>query len=296
MEKDQIFILEERGLLSITGSDTKDFLQNILSNDITKVDNANSIFSAILTPQGKCLYEFFVIKSKDGYLLECDLALVLEIVSHLTKYKLRSKIEINDLSKEYFVGVISREKFGEIQKIESSKDKTIIHKNNRIFLDPRSENLGARVLSTLQNLHLTIKNLSLKIANNKLYLDLAFKQGVPVEGVSNLKDKIFALEANFEELNAIDFKKGCYVGQENTARMKLKNKIRKRLLPIYSEKELRVLDEVTFDGKVVGKVLIVKPRTFAVIKLLDPDFNIFKDKDLYVEKTKVKISKNPIKP
>ena len=296
MEKDQIFILEERGLLSITGSDTKDFLQNILSNDITKVNNANSIFSAILTPQGKCLYEFFVIKSKDGYLLECDLALVLEIVSHLTKYKLRSKIEINDLSKEYFVGVISREKFGEIQKIESSKDKTIIHKNNRIFLDSRSANLGARVLSTLQNLHLTIKNLSLKIANNKLYLDLAFKQGVPVEGVSNLKDKIFALEANFEELNAIDFKKGCYVGQENTARMKLKNKIRKRLLPIYSEKELRVLDEVTFDGKVVGKVLIVKPRTFAVIKLLDPDFNIFKDKDLYVEKTKVKISKNPIKP
>ncbi len=296
MEKDQIFILEERGLLSITGSDTKDFLQNILSNDITKVDNANSIFSAILTPQGKCLYEFFVIKSKDGYLLECDLALVLEMVSHLTKYKLRSKIEINDLSEEYVVGVISREKFGEIQKIESSREKTIIYKNNRIFLDPRSEKLGARILSTLQNLHLTIKNLSLKVANNKFYLDLAFKQGVPVEGISNLKDKIFALEANFEELNAIDFKKGCYVGQENTARMKLKNKIRKRLLPIYSEKELRVLDEITFDGKVVGKVLIVRPRTFAIIKLLDPDFNIFKDKDLYVEKTKVKISKNPIKP
>ena len=296
MEKDQIFILEERGLLSITGSDTKDFLQNILSNDITKVDNANSIFSAILTPQGKCLYEFFVVKSKDGYLLECDLALVLEMVSHLTKYKLRSKIEINDLSEEYVVGVISREKFGEIQKIESSREKTIIYKNNRIFLDPRSEKLGARILSTLQNLHLTIKNLSLKVANNKFYLDLAFKQGVPVEGISNLKDKIFALEANFEELNAIDFKKGCYVGQENTARMKLKNKIRKRLLPIYSEKELRVLDEITFDGKVVGKVLIVRPRTFAIIKLLDPDFNIFKDKDLYVEKTKVKISKNPIKP
>ena len=295
MEKDQIFILEERGLLSITGSDTKDFLQNILSNDITKVDNANSIFSAILTPQGKCLYEFFVVKSKDGYLLECDLALVLEMVSHLTKYKLRSKIEINDLSEEYVVGVISREKFGEIQKIESSREKTIIYKNNRIFLDPRSEKLGARILSTLQNLHLTIKNLSLKVANNKFYLDLAFKQGVPVEGISNLKDKIFALEANFEELNAIDFKKGCYVGQENTARMKLKNKIRKRLLPIYSEKELRVLDEITFDGKVVGKVLIVRPRTFAIIKLLDPDFNIFKDKDLYVEKTKVKISKNPIK-
>ena len=189
----------------------------------------------------------------------------------------------------------SREKFNEIQKIEGSKDKTIIHKNNRIFLDPRSEKLGARVLSSLENLHLTIKSLSLNIANNKIYFDLAFKQGVPVEGVANLKDKIFALEANFEELNAIDFKKGCYIGQENTARMKLKNKIRKRLLPIYSEKELRVLDEITFDKKVVGKVLIVRPHTFALIKLLDPDFNTFKDKDLYVEKTKVKISKYPIK-
>ena len=296
MEKNQIFILKERGLLSLTGIDTKDFLQNILSNDITKVDASNSIFSAILTPQGKCLFEFFVIKFNDGYLLECDLALIVEIISHFTKYKLRSKVEIKDLSKEYVVGVISREKFNEIQKIEGSKDKTIIHKNNRIFLDPRSEKLGARVLSSLENLHLTIKSLSLNIANNKIYFDLAFKQGVPVEGVANLKDKIFALEANFEELNAIDFKKGCYIGQENTARMKLKNKIRKRLLPIYSEKELRVLDEITFDKKVVGKVLIVRPHTFALIKLLDPDFNTFKDKDLYVEKTKVKISKYPIKP
>ena len=92
MEKDQIILLEDRGLISITGEDTKNFLQNIITNDIEKVSSSASIFSALFTPQGKYLFEFFLIQSKKGYLLDCDNQFTNEIINYLLKYKLRSKI------------------------------------------------------------------------------------------------------------------------------------------------------------------------------------------------------------
>ena len=98
MEKNQISILEDRGLILVEGLDAKDFLQNIISNDIDKVNESNSIFSAIFTPQGKYLYEFFIIKNKEGYLLDCHIEFKDDLIKHLSKYKLRSKIEIKDLS------------------------------------------------------------------------------------------------------------------------------------------------------------------------------------------------------
>ena len=97
------------------------------------------------------------------------------------------------------------------------------------------------------------------------------------------------MEANFEELNAIDFKKGCYVGQENTARMKLKNKLRRRLLPIKTKQEIQVGDDLNFGEIKIGKILINNPYPFALIKLFNPDFSDFKDKELDCGKVKVKI-------
>ena len=97
MEKDQIIILEDRGLISIEGVDAKNFLQNIISNSIEKVDLNNSIFSAIFNPQGKYLYEFFIIKSKKGYFLECSIDVSKEMIDNLNRYKLRSNIQIKEI-------------------------------------------------------------------------------------------------------------------------------------------------------------------------------------------------------
>ena len=97
------------------------------------------------------------------------------------------------------------------------------------------------------------------------------------------------MECNLEELNAIDFKKGCYVGQENTARMKLKNKIRKKLVPLKSDKKLKNGSDVNFKDLKVGKVIIAEPYPFALIKLFDPDFAEFKDKDLLIDDEKSRI-------
>ncbi len=118
MEKDQIAILEDRGIISVSGPDAKDFLQNILSNDINKVSKSTSIFSAIFTPQGKYLYEFFVIEFNGAYLLDCDDELTEEIVDFLLKYKLRSKLEIKNFSSKYVIGIINLDKFKEIQNFE----------------------------------------------------------------------------------------------------------------------------------------------------------------------------------
>jgi folate-binding protein YgfZ len=292
MEKDQIILLEDRGLILITGEDVKDFLQNIITNDIEKVNLSSSIFSALFTPQGKYLFEFFLIQSKNGYLLDCDNKFTNEIINYLLKYKLRSRIEITDISKDYVIGLISSEKFLDIQKSESKTGETIQFRDSPLFLDPRNKKLGARILSTLEKLHLSIKKLDLKIVKPDTYFAKAHSLGIPIKGLENLKNQLFGLEANFEELNAIDFKKGCYIGQENTARMKLKEKLRRRLLPISSTEQLNLGEEIFYNKTKIGKILIDQPYAFGLMKVIDPNVEEFENKELLANNKKCKILKS----
>ena len=214
MKKDQINILKDRGIISVLGKDSKEFLQNIITNDIKIVNKDNSIFSGIFTPQGKYLYEFFVIKSDDGYYLDSPEEYVDELKIFLEKYKLNSDVKINSVSNNYVVGVISNEKFEEIKKRENKNTQTLIYRDSPVFKDPRSKKLGSRVLSNLEKLYLTIKKLALKIEDNNNYFNVAHEAGVPIKNLRELQNNLFGLEANFEDLSAIDFKKGCYIGQE----------------------------------------------------------------------------------
>ena len=243
----------------------------------------------MLSPQGKYLFDFFVIKTNKGYLLECDGDSVKELINNLSKYRIRSKVEINDLSSNYVVGVINFENFKIIQNEISKRESTIAYRESPIFVDPRDSDLGVRIISPLEKLYLTIKKLNLTIKENKFYFEKAFFKGIPVEGMINLQNQLFGLEINYEKLNAIDFKKGCYVGQENTARMKLKNKLRRQLMPIKTEKNIKIGDEIKYENSVIGKVLIDKPYPFALIKLFDPEFSLFKNKKLKINDNNVEI-------
>ena len=133
MEKDQIIILENRGLISVTGDDAKEFLQNIITNDIEKVDQNNSIYSALLSPQGKYLHEFFIIHVDKGYLIDCDDKSKEDLISNLSKYKLRSKVDLKDLSSDYVIGVINLEKFKEIQSESKESSDTIIYRESPLY-------------------------------------------------------------------------------------------------------------------------------------------------------------------
>ena len=289
MKKDQINILKDRGVISVLGKDSKEFLQNIITNDINIVNKDNSIFSGIFTPQGKYLYEFFIVKSNDGYFLDCSEEFVEELKVFLEKYKLNSDVEIKDISGEYVVGIISNEKFEEIKKEENKTTQTIIYRSSPFFQDPRSKKLGSRVLSNLEKLYLTIKKLSLKIEDGRDYFNNAHEAGIPIKNLKKLQNNLFGLEANFEELSAIDFKKGCYIGQENTARMKLKNKLRKKLLPIVSKENLKIGSEITLDGNQIGKLLIANPYPFGLVNIFGKKMSEFKNKEVLVGKQRAKI-------
>ena len=294
MGKDKIFILKDRGVLYINGDDAKDFLQNIITNDINKVNNNNSCFASLLTPQGKYLFDFIIVKHKKGYFIDCEKNQIKELFKRLVLYKLRSKLEILDLSNEFTVAVISKEKFLSFKDAKDVEGSTINYKEDPVFLDPRDKRLGGRLLVNLEKLNISLEKLNLKSGDPLEYYALSHKLGVPQINTSELQNKIFALECNFEELNAIDHKKGCYVGQENTARMKLRNKIRKRIFPIVSNKQILPGKEISFEGKAVGTVLISEPFCFGLIKLFDPSLTDFQNKNLKCENNDLKILR-PVK-
>ena len=141
------------------------------------------------------------------------------------------------------------------------------------YLDPRNKDLGARLIINLEKLNLSLKKLELKISKIDEYYKLSHKLGIAQKNMNKLQNKLFGIECNFEELNGIDFKKGCYVGQENTARIKLKNKLSKRLLPVQLiSGKLNEGETIYTNGVAIGKILINSEYPFALIKYLDDNF------------------------
>ena len=128
--------------------------------------------------------------------------------------------------------------------------------------------------------------------DKSIYYRQSYNLGVFQNNSCRLKEKIFGIECNFEELNAIDFKKGCFVGQENTSRIRLRNKLRRRLLPI-KIKEGKILegDLIKFNKNDVGKILIQEPFPFAIVKVSEPNINEFLNKDLACGSAKIEIAK-----
>ena len=269
-----VYILDDRAIFYISGEDAKEFLQNLISNDINKVNKETSCFTSLLTPQGKFLYEFIIVKHKSGYLLDCEKTQAEGLFRQLTLYKLRSKVEILNLSNEFVVAGFSHEKF---LTFDESKDKsgfTIKYREDPIFLDPRNKQLGARLIINLEKLYLSLKKLDLHDADLKEYYSLSHSLGIVPKDLNKLQDKLFGIECNFEELNGIDFKKGCYVGQENTARIKLKNKLSKRLFPINVLNGKLHEGESIYNNEIeIGKVLIDNDYPFALVKYLNDNFN-----------------------
>ena len=202
---------------------------------------------------------------------------------------MRSEVEILNLSNEFVVAVLSRLVFLSLKNSKDSEGVTLRYLDDPILLDPRLKNLGGRLIINLEKLDQSVKELNLKSQEPMKYYELSHQLGIPQINTVKLQDKIFGIECNFEELNGIDFSKGCYVGQENTARMKLRNKVRRRLLPVSVCKELSLDGEILYNEKKVGKILINKPFPFALIKLFDPDLLEFANKDLSSNNSKIKL-------
>ncbi len=285
-----VYILEDRGILFINGLDAKEFLQNLITNDINKVNDDNSCFASLLTPQGKFLFDFLIIKHKKGYFIDCEKKQTEQLFNQLNIYKLRSKIEIINLSNEFVVAAFNYEKFISFDKAKDIPGNTFKYIEDPILLDPRHKQLGGRLIINLEKLYLSLKKLDLKSTEPKEYYKFSHELGIPQKNMNKLQNKLFGIECNFEELNGIDFKKGCYIGQENTARIKLKGKLSKRLLPIQLIKgALKEGSSIFNNENEIGKILINNEYPFALIKYQNNNFD--QEIEFKSEKAILKIKK-----
>ena len=283
-----VYILEDRALLYVSGEDSQNFLQNLITNDVNQVNDNTSCFASLLTPQGKFLYEFFIIKHKLGYFLDCEKAQAENLLKQLNIYKIRSKIDILNLSNEFVVASFDKDKFLTLPEAKDRPGYTIKFREDSVFLDPRNSDLGARLIINLEKLYLSLKKLELKDDNIENYYKKSFNLGLIPKNLNDLQNKLFGIECNLEELNAIDFKKGCYVGQENTARIKLKDKLSKRIFPLkIIDGNINKDESIFLDNKEIGKVLINDEKyPFGLIKFKEINLKTitkFKTKNSLIE-------------
>ena len=205
-------VLEDRSVIAIRGAEARSFLQGLISNDMAACVPGKGIYAALLTPQGKILFEFFVTEHDDRFLFDCAAVRAPELAKRFTFYRLRAKIDIalaGDLK---------------VAALWNGATQAPAIAGIAAFPDPRLSALGVRLIGPLPVVQNAIAG-----ARAADYRGRALKLGVP-DSADVPPDSVFALDAGLEELGGVDFKKGCYVGQEVTARMKHRASARRRFL------------------------------------------------------------------
>jgi folate-binding protein YgfZ len=287
METEKAYVTS-KGFISVSGIDSPDFLQNIISNDIKKVTDNNCIFASLLTPQGKLLFEFIILKREKSYLIECNEELTEDLFNKLNSYILRSKVEIKVEKNLTSIDI----PFLKFKELNFNNLNLINYKNYLIFEDPRVKNTLARAVIEQSKIKDFLNDLNIETSNEKyLFEGKLFKLGIPSKNINKLQNQIFSLEANFQELNGIDPKKGCYIGQENTARMNLKNKVNKRLFAIkIISGEVKEDQKITLNNEEIGKIIIDGQFPFAIIKINKENKNSLMSKELKTETSAIEVN------
>lgn len=242
----QFSLLAHRSVIAIGGADRVEFLQGLISNDTTKVAPGHAVWAALLTPQGRFLNDMFVADGGDDtLLLETERERAPALARKLTLYKLRSKVTVEDRSAAMEVAAV----FG------AGAEKVLPITGAIAFIDPRLPGLGVRVLAPTGTVAALLQARGIAEASLEAYDALRLESGVP-DGSRDLKiEKALLLENGFDELNGVDWKKGCYMGQELTARTKYRALVRKRLFPVNVEGTLPASGTTVYlDGQEVGEL------------------------------------------
>ncbi|MGQ0675468.1 MAG: CAF17-like 4Fe-4S cluster assembly/insertion protein YgfZ [Rhodospirillales bacterium] len=224
--------LAGRGVLAVSGPDARAFLQGLVSNDVLGVSPARAIYAALLTAQGRYLHDFFIAEIAGALCLDCEAARRDDLMRRLKMYKLRSKIALEDLTPRLAVAALpgagAPASLGLAPQAGAAKELA----GGGVFVDPRLAAMGARAILPREKLAATMAAAGFSPAAAGEYETLRLTLGLP-DGSRDLPiEKALLLENGFDELNGVDWKKGCYVGQELTARTKYRGLVRKRLLPV----------------------------------------------------------------
>ena len=215
--------LLDRAVLDVTGPDAEEFLQGLVTNNLDKLKDRDALFAALLTPQGKINYEFFIIPKQQGFYLEMAKGGLDEIFKKLSLYKLRADVEIANLSESHMVFWLAGP--GELSCAEAL-----------IFGDPRSNDLGLRAIVPVDQMSTFCEGLEASTPDD--YLNARLETEIPEGGYDYALGNTFPHEACYDLLDGVDFSKGCYVGQEVVSRMQHRSTTRKRIVCVSSDDAL----------------------------------------------------------
>jgi tRNA-modifying protein YgfZ len=205
----EIAYLPERGVVEVTGEDRVSFLQGLVSNDVAAAVPGQALWAALLTPQGKWLADFFILADGDRLLLDCERAQAPMLVKHLSRYRLRTRAALRDASDEFAVHAA----WGDAPPTAGL-----------VAADTRLPDAGWRVLASA---------LLPGAADAALWQAHRIALGLPDGSRDMESEKTVLLEAGFDELAGVSWSKGCYMGQELTARTKYRGLVKRRLMPVF---------------------------------------------------------------
>ena len=227
--------LTNRGIISVTGSDSRDFLQGIISNDITLVSPNKTIYAALLTPQGKYLFDFFISQSGEKLLIECEKDRVPDLMKRLRIYKLRADANLVDETETYSIFAIWGDDAAQATGLHNERGLAHEISGGTQFIDPRLNTAGVRSVLPIEAAEAQLQSLAAEPASTSDYDLHRLKLGLPDASRDLVVDKAILIESGFDELNGVDWNKGCYMGQELTARTKYRGLVKKRLISVLIE-------------------------------------------------------------
>ena len=227
--------LESRGVLKIDGPDARAFLQGLISNDVDKVSPARAIYATFLTPQGRYLHDFFIAEVGGALLFDCEAARRDDLKRRLGMFKLRSKVEIADVSADYSIAAVTGDESAAIFGLGADAGSAKPWRGGSVFVDPRLAKAGLRAILPSDHAAQFLEEAGIGRGQQAEYERQRLSLGLPDGSRDMPVEKAILLENGLDELNGIDWNKGCYLGQELTARTKHRGLVRKRLIPVAIE-------------------------------------------------------------
>lgn len=225
----QMTILADRGAVAVTGPDAEKLLAGLITNEMSRLGETPALYAALLAPQGKILFDFFVLKIDDGFLLETQRETAGELAKRLLMYKLRAAVEVRDVSAEYVVGAVwdgAPNPAGEASGVH-------------VYADPRLPALGHRVIAPVGAAEADLAStFGAAETSDAAYHAHRIGLGVPEGGRDFAFGDTFPHEALLDQLDGVSFSKGCFVGQEVVSRMQHRTTVRKRVVTVMADDAL----------------------------------------------------------
>jgi folate-binding protein YgfZ len=246
--------LDDRGFLAVVGPDARSFLQGVITNDVNKAQPGQAIYAALLTPQGRYLHDFFIVELDGVLFLDVAKSRLEDLRARLLKYRLRAKVEVDDVSKLFRTIALLGDGPHDSQALHGFEGRGGPFSGGFCYVDPRYAGIGARAMLPASGAE-ALANAGFEGSDRMAYENLRLYFGIPEGLVDLVQEKTLPMEASFDLLNGIDWQKGCYVGQELTARMHYRALLKKRLLPVEIEGDVPEIGApVTYDGADAGEM------------------------------------------